>query len=236
LVDGLLQRNIVPFLTLYHWDHPWILEEKGGWRKKDMAKAFSEYTAEVVQALSDRVTRWITINEPPCIAHLGYEKGVHAPGVHESRAVVNQIKHHILLAHGMGVQTIRELSSQPCEIGLAHNPVIKIPRPQNSTNEEAARQAFIDSNSEWFDPLFKGSYPDFYLRREGKNAPILQDGELEIISSPTDFLGVNVYTGEWIQQQPNGEPGAYQSVPFPDGFRRTTMNWPVVPESGYFCL
>ncbi len=141
LVDELIKNDIQPFLGFYHWDHPNVLEQKGGWRNRDFPYMFADYASVVVKHLSDRVTHWITLNEPPCIAYDGYELGRLAPGAKEPPKVVNQIVHHVLLAHGLGVQAVRAHAKSPAQVGLAHNLGVKVPYMMESKEQRAKRKS-----------------------------------------------------------------------------------------------
>ena len=171
LVDSLIEKKITPFVTFYHWDLPQVLEDKGGWRNKDIAYAFAEYVKIVVECLSDRVTNWMTLNEAPCIANLGYKVGYHAPGAKEPPKVVNQVIHNLLLAHGLGVQVVRKYAKKHPEVGLVHNPEVKIPGTCSPEDILAAKTAWFKSNAWWFEPLYKGKYPETLWREQGKNIP-----------------------------------------------------------------
>ena len=238
LIDKLLKKNIKPFVTLYHWDLPQKLEDKGGWRAKDTCYYFADYARETVKHFSDRVSNWITFNETWCSSVLGYETGEHAPGVKESPKTVNQVIHNLYLAHGLGVRTVRECGKKGSEVGLAlcypGNAVIPITETPENLN--AADKAFMDHNKWWLDPLYKGEYPKDQWEFKGKDVPEITADEMKIISSPTDFLGVNIYHATLIEADNNpGSPG-YKLIQRPDNSEKTTMNWPIDARSIYYLL
>lgn len=225
LLDELLSHKITPLLTLYHWELPQFLEDRGGWKNRDTALRFQEFTSVVARALSDRVHHWITINEPRVVVELGYRDGIHAPGFQEKPGVLHQVAHHLLLAHGLALSTVRQESRAPVRIGLADNPAITIPYTSSAEDTASAEVAWREENALWLGPLFRGQYP------EGQQANI-SPGDMKTISTPMDFLGLNVYHGVRVRATPLGG----ETVPFQPGFPLTTMGWPVVPECVYHGL
>ncbi len=247
LVDQLLEKNIKPWLTLYHWDLPQTLEEKGGWANRDTAYLFADYAGTVHDALGDRVDSWTTLNEPWCSSFLSYIGGEHAPGRQDPAAGL-AAAHHLLLGHGL---TVRELRSRDAslDLGITLNLTVADPvNPSDPADINAARVIDGQFNRFFLDPLFRGSYPEDVLADvaglgfEG----VVQPGDLEIISSPIDVLGVNYYHGESV----SGHPGAIEErnaapserpkrSPFPaaEGVHWhprdlpvTAMDWEVQPE------
>jgi beta-glucosidase len=193
LVDGLLTRGIKPLPTMYHWDLPQELEDEGGWINRDTAYRFAEYARTVLSRL-DGIDSWTTFNEPWTNAWLGYGYGIHAPGRKDIGAAA-AATHHFLLAHGLGVEATRELRPE-CGIGLTLN--LGVIRAGSNDPVDVAAQQRIDGNLTriWLDPLFKGSYPSDMLAHYAPFSPgfsVIQDGDLETISRPIDFLGVNFY-------------------------------------------
>jgi len=237
LVDELLKNNIIPFITLYHWDLPQVLEDKGGWRVKDTSYAFNDYAKEVVNCLSDRDRDWMTFNEMPCSVVFGYKDGLHAPGLKEKPEVIRQVIHNMLLAHGLGVQTIRSNAKKQPEIGIAHNPAVKIPKTTSPEDLSAAKLAFLDLNDKelgnawWFDPLSKAKYPE-------KNTGIseITDEEMKIISTPIDFMGLNIYSGSMIESDNTCGSNGFRIVPYPENHPKTTMDWYINPDCIYYGL
>jgi len=193
LVDGLLARGIEPFPTLFHYDLPLALHEKGGWPERDTAFAFGEYARVLADRLGDRVNWWITINEPMVIAMLGYMSGQHAPGQHNPRAMV-RAAHTLLLAHGEAVRAIRSASKHPAKIGIALNLAPVYPAHDRDVDRRAAENFDKISNRMFLDPILRGSYPPKLWGHFGPFHPPIRDGDMEKIAEPIDFLGVNYYT------------------------------------------
>lgn len=193
LVDTLLQKGISPFVTLYHWDLPSPLQQQGGWVNRDTAYAFADYAEVVARRLGDRVAGWITLNEPWCSAYLGYGIGVHAPGIQDRQAAVDAA-HHLLLAHGLALPRIRAHVSPQAEVGitLLLSPVYAADDRPETWRDVRLADAF--SNGWFLDPLVRGHYPAQFFASLGTNEPPIQEGDLELISAPIDFLGVNNYS------------------------------------------
>jgi len=238
LVDGLLERGIDPWLTLFHWDMPQELYCRGGWLNRDSAEWFAEYAGVMADRLSDRVKHWITINEPQIYIGLGHGDAIHAPGLKLSLRERLLAAHHTLMAHGRAVQVLRARAARPLLVGWA--PVGRVVYPLDPTpdNTEAARQATFavtkkDSwNNTWFsDPVCLGEYPSDGLEVLGADAPLPSAGDMKLIHQPLDFYGLNIYSGEPVRAGPDGE-----AVPevLPHGYPQTTMRWLVAPESLYW--
>ncbi len=195
LVDGLHARGIEPVVTLYHWDLPQPLQDAGGWPERDTAARFAEYAAIVAQALGDGVARWITVNEPWCAAWLGYGMGVHAPGLTDV-GLAAAAHHHLLLGHGEAVAAVR--SAVPAaQIGLSLN--LGVARPATDDPDDVAAALRVDGNQNrmFLDPLLRGSYPADMLEHYRGRLPglsVIRDGDLQVISRPIDFLGINFYS------------------------------------------
>jgi beta-glucosidase len=248
MVDGLRQRGIEPALTLYHWDLPQPLQDAGGWPARDTASRFAEYAGMVAAALGDSVTRWITLNEPWCVAWLGYGNGLHAPGVADLGQAL-ATTHHLLLGHGEAVQSVRA-ASPGAAVGISLNPAMV--RPATAHPGDQAAAALVDGthNRLFFDPILLGRYPleiwQHYERFDSEPS-VIHDGDIDVISSPIDFLGVNYYSPNTIAARsraaevraagftiPAGDPdlisadtGAMQ-VGRPD-CERTQMGWEIEP-------
>jgi beta-glucosidase len=194
LVDGLRARDVEPTLTLYHWDLPQPLEDAGGWCVRDTAERFAEYVDIVARALGDDVERWITLNEPWCSSWLGYGAGRHAPGVQDigKAAAAN---HHLLLAHGLATPVLR--SAVPsAKVGITLNLGDHRAGSEHELDVAAAQRADGNLNRLFLEPVFHGRYPEDMLDHYATSKPgfsVVHDGDLEIISAPLDFLGVNYY-------------------------------------------
>jgi beta-glucosidase len=231
LVDTLLGKGIQPFATLYHWDLPQALEDKGGWRNRETAYSFAEYAEIVARRLGDRVAGWITLNEPWCSAYLGYGNGVHAPGVQDRQSALDA-GHHLLLGHGLALPRIRAHVTNGAQVGITLNFTPGYPadnRPE-TLRDLAHYDAFSDR---WFlDPLIRGSYPEGFFENMALQAPPIADGDMEIISTPIDFLGVNNYTRGVIRgTEPAPLADAVQQVvPVPSA-SYTEMGWEVYPNA-----
>jgi beta-glucosidase len=238
LVDGLLEAGVSPFLTLYHWDLPQALQDRGGWGSRETAEAFVEYSAVMAGKLGDRVRHWATHNEPWCIATLGHEVGEHAPG-HRDPAEALRVAHHVLLSHGMAVDVIRE-HSPASEVGIVLNLVPAWAATEDEPGREAARQFDRLFNRWYLDPLFRGCYPTDAIEDrirwgdlERRDLPFVKEGDLEKISAPVDFLGVNYYSRVVVRAGSDGKPDAVAVVP--EG-ELTDMGWEVFPQGLYDLL
>jgi beta-glucosidase len=236
LVDKLLAAGIEPWATMYHWDLPQALEEKyGGWRSRRTPEAFRRYADVIVAHLGDRVKRWMTLNEMECTIGLGYRSGMHAPGATEPPAVVNQVQHHVLLAHGHGVRAVREHGGRGAKVGQAYNPGIGVPVYETAEHIEAAAKRFVDANGPMAEPMQRGSYPAKWLEKIGADAPKVEAGDMEIIASPTDFIGLNVYAGTNVEAADNAD--GYRVIDFPAGYPRAWVDWlKLMPQSLYWGL
>lgn len=206
LVDELLEAEIKPWLTLYHWDLPQALEDEGGWPSRDTAERFRDYALTVHRALGDRVDTWTTLNEPWCSSFLSYTAGAHAPG-HQDLGEGMLASHHLLLGHGWATQALREANSS-LELGLTLNltPV----QPLTSADKAVAEIVDGQANRWFLDPLFRGRYPadivQEYRRVDEAAADrftaAVRPGDLEAISTPIDVLGINYYQGDIVTAQP----------------------------------
>jgi beta-glucosidase len=233
LVDALLARGIQPWATLFHWDYPEALFQKGGWLNPQSPAWFAEYAATVTRSLSDRVQHWMTINEPQIFIGHGHGDGAHAPGLKLSMPERLRASHHTLLAHGHGVTAIRENAKRPVKVGWAVCGRADHPATSDPRDIEAARKAFSSvtkhdswSNSFWADPVCLGRYPDDARKLFGADLPPHNDAEMKIVSQPIDFYGVNIYSGDQWRAGPDGEPVL---VPNRPGHAQTAFGWPVTP-------
>jgi beta-glucosidase len=220
LIDALLAKGITPWVTMFHWDLPQALEDQGGWRTRGVAEAFGTYADTLVRTYGDRVTNWITLNEILCFTKLGYGLGSKAPGAQEPEAVVNQTYHHALLAHGHGVRAVREHGKKRSRVGLTDNPTVTLPLNLTEEDIAAARAAFLDENIRVLDPIFNGRYHARYLK--SGVAPKVERDDFKLISLPTDFLGLNLYTGQFVRASGRGK---YEKLPFPPSFPRADSPW-----------
>jgi len=233
LIDELLSNGIEPYVTLFHWDLPQALE--GGWQSRDTSKAFGDYAAYAARKLSDRVRHFMTTNEMVCFTDLSYQIGQFAPGLKLGAAQVNQIRHHGLLAHGLGVQAIRANSSSGTQVGLAENPKVYVPVIESAEHIEAAKRAFREENAPFLTAVMEGKYTDGYIEREGANAPKVQGDDLKMIGSPLDFVGLNVYQPEYARADAGAS--GYSVARRPSSFPHMASPWLFIgPEVIYWAI
>ena len=236
LTDELLAAGIAPWVTLYHWDLPQELEDAGGWPNRDTAHRFADYAMMVFDKLADRVDTFTTLNEPWCSAWLGYQVGVHAPGRRDFDAAIAAV-HHLLLGHGLATQRMRAAARPEHTFGITLNMGTADPAGDSELDRAAARRADGMGLRIYLDPLRHGRYPDDMvadLAARGSAFPV-QDGDLEIISTPFDVLGVNFYFGQDFSGTdengatvgPDGQPVVRAVAP---DTARTAMGWPITPE------
>lgn len=226
LVDELLAQKITPIATLYHWDLPLALHEKGGWLNRATAEAFADYAELMARRLGDRVAFWLTHNEPWCVAFLGYGTGVHAPGL-QDWSLVPVVGHNLLLSHGLAVPRLRANIRPDAKVGITLN--FTPAYAGDSHPETLARVEKETRHSRWFtDPLFKAAYPEGLFEDFGGATPNIEPGDLEIISAPIDFLGVNNYTRSLFQ---TGEDGVCRAVDPVPGSLYTDLHWEVFPHA-----
>jgi beta-glucosidase len=245
LLDALGERGIAATATLYHWDLPQELQDEGGWAVRGTAERFAEYAALTAEALGDRVARWITVNEPQVVANNGYRSGEHAPGLRDAAAAA-AATHHLLLGHGLATQALRAAGAAEVGITLDLAPV----RVLGDTGSEPLEQARIitdaAANGLYLGPVLHGRYPEH--APEGYRPPgqLIADGDLETISAPIDFLGVNYYqpvvlrAGDPVDLRRNEQPARCR-VPGvveyqPEELERTSMGWLVDPSGLHHLL
>jgi len=238
LMDALLEAGIEPVVTLYHWDLPQPLQDRGGWASRDIAGAFGEFAAIAGEAFGDRVGKWITLNEPWVVANAGYRDGRHAPGISDAAQAV-AANHHLLLAHGHAVRALRATIPAPGCVGITLNLAVVRPVTPEAADEAAEREA--RQNGVYLEPLFAGRYP---ARLGADYSParvdgLIHDGDFDVIGAPLDFLGVNYYSPGYVGlARPDGElrsgetwagPGVVNVKP--EGLPTTAMDWLVEPGS-----
>ncbi|GAA3883219.1 GH1 family beta-glucosidase [Tessaracoccus defluvii] len=249
LVDELLRADILPWLTLYHWDLPQALQEQGGWANRETAERFVRYAEDVYGRLGDRVRHWTTFNEPLCSSLIGYVGGEHAPGLNDPAAGLAAL-HHQHLAHGRTVSRLRELGGDDLQLGITLNLTNAVPfDPADPADLDAARRLDGLWNRMYLDPVLLGSYPeDVLVDIAGHGfADVVQDGDLAEIFQPIDFLGVNHYHDDCFSAHPAPETDPPALVPTPKanrswfvgsefvsgpsrGLPRTGMGWEVNPD------
>jgi beta-glucosidase len=238
LVDELLAAGITPVATLYHWDLPQALQERGGWPERDTAGRFTDYAEIVHNALGDRVTRWTTLNEPWCSAVLGYGSGVHAPGVTDPRQAY-RAAHHLLLGHGQALAAIR--AGQHAGADTACSITLNLygidPATDEQADRDAARRADAIQNRLWLDAVLRGAYPQDVLEmmEDAGAAEVIREGDLALIGQPLDNLGVNYYFRLEVRAgEPVDEPTMWLDERdievVPPGPPRTAMGWGIYPD------
>ncbi len=236
LVDELLAAGIEPYITLFHWDLPQSLHDRGGWLNREITDWFAEYVKLVVETLSDRVTCWMTTNEPQCHIILGHIDGSHAPGDQVSLRDGFTMMHHIHLAHGKAVKIIRSCAKKSPVIGFVPNPTPGVPKTESEADLQAARAYTFSgsargiwSNTWWLDPVLTGKYPADGLEYYHNDFPweVIKGGDMEIMHQPLDFLGINLYQGSVIRHD---EIRGFAEVPRKPGFDKTALKWLVLPQ------
>lgn len=233
LIDILLENEIEPYITLFHWDYPLSLYRRGGWLNPESPKWFSEYTKIIMNLFSDRVSHWFTLNENLCFISVGHANGTHAPGLRLSEEEVMLCAHHSLLAHGMAVGVIREHAKKTPTVGFAPVGEVKIPASSRPEDITAAYNAMFRvcnphywGNAIWIDPVMTGHYADELMDCFRKYRIPVSKEDLKLIGSPIDFLGMNIYVGETMD--------AKGKVPLSPGFDQTMMGWEITPEALYW--
>jgi beta-glucosidase len=226
LVDELLKAGITPMCTLYHWDLPMWIYEKGGWEKEENVKYFEQYAGACVEALSDKIEYWLTFNEVECFVPAGYGSGAHAPFLTNGPEKIKQIVRNVMLAHGKAVMKMREVAKRPIKISVAQALYVTSPVHETPEEIEEARVVSFESDMQgiaswWGDPVYLGK------RQPGTN--FLSDEDLAIIHQPLDFFAFNMYTaGGYSSPKYEPNPRAYPGYPL------TAMNWPITPECLYW--
>lgn len=238
LVDELLAAGIVPYATLFHWDFPYDLYCRGGWLNRESADWFAEYASLMAGRLGDRVKHWMTFNEHSVFVLLGHQTGAHAPGDCWSQPKILRIAHHVLLAHGKGVQAVRAAAPGPVKVAAVPTGTVTIPASDSARDIEAARQAMFSiagtglwSHSWWMDPCILGHYPADGLALYEKDMPEIRAGDMETICQPLDFYAMNIYQGGTVRAGAGGEP---ELLPNPVGEPTTSFPWPVTPDALYW--
>lgn len=234
LVDALLARGICPVATLYHWDLPMTLHEKGGWLARETAHAFADYTEVVARRLGDRVSWWITINEPWCAAYWGYGLGTHAPGIADMQSAV-VAAHHLLLAHGLAFPRIREQAQPQARIGITLNltPVSAVDDRRETV--QGVEKTDVLHNRWFLDPLFRGNYPERLFADLAVAHPPIERTDMALIATPLDFVGINYYSRLLLRARQRGTvrhvlaPAYEPVVPVP-GASYTEMAWEIYPQ------
>jgi beta-glucosidase len=235
LLDELLANGIEPYATLYHWDLPQSLQDRfGGWQSTETAKAFANYAGYVAERLSDRVKYIFTLNECSRFLNFGYGYGIDAPGLKLPPAELNQARHNAVLGHGLAVQAIRARGRAGTKIGPAENIAACLPAIDTPENVRAAEIATRELNAGFLNVILEGKYTDGFLAYAGKDAPKYTADELKIISTPIDFVGLNIYAPQFYVVASDHAPG-FHVLPFPASFPHMNSEWlRVGPETAYW--
>ena len=233
MLDELHSAGIEPYCTLYHWDLPQALEDKGGWQSRDTCKAFADYCGYTAGQLNDRISHFMTMNELDSFVELGYGTGMFAPGLKLELAKLTQVRHYSVLGHGMALQAIRAATKAGTKVGLAQDAKATTPVIEDEANIRAAHIAVREENAEYLTVIMEGKYTDAYLKRMGAAAPKFTPEDLKIISGPIDFLGINIYRPEFVRADDN-ELG-YAVVQDPSSYPHMYSPWlDVGPEAMYW--
>jgi len=228
LVDELLEAGIEPWVCLYHWDLPQALQDEGGWTNRSIARSFADYAGLIARELGDRVKRWLILNEPRCVAWLGHFTGMHAPGI-KNLELALKVSHHLLLAQGKTIQTLRDVS-QDFQIGTIVDLNVVHPISDDEKDREAASKLDEFQNRWFIDPIFKGEYPP--LAKEAGLEPDRED--MDLIKQPLDFLGVNYYSRSLAVYDPSN-PLMWIGV-VDKKTPVTEMGWEIFPNGLYEIL
>ncbi|MFM8192418.1 MAG: GH1 family beta-glucosidase [Actinomycetota bacterium] len=223
LIDGALERGIEPWLTMYHWDLPQALQDKGGWNNRQIVQWFEEYAEVLTTKLGDRVKNWMTLNEPLCSAWIGHLYGDMAPGIKDLQTALNA-SHHLLMSHGIASQVIRS-NVKDSQVGIVINVTPAVPATDSADDQRAATLADGFDNRWFLNPVFGQPYPADVIEVLGKS-PEIETGDMALINQPMDFLGVNFYFRQTIAADPQGTPLPIRGIRRAN-VTRTAMDWEV---------
>ncbi|MEW2134552.1 GH1 family beta-glucosidase [Streptomyces sp. NPDC005435] len=226
LVDALLEAGITPSVTLYHWDLPQALQDRGGWPERDTAHALAEYASVVAERLGDRVKLWATLNEPLCSAWIGHLEGTMAPGLTDLTAAV-RASYHLLLGHGLAAQAVRA-AAPGAEVGIVNNLSTVHPATDSPEDAAAARRQDGHVNRWWLDPVHGRGFPADMRELYGVELPE-KPGDLDTIAAPLDWIGLNYYFPAYVIDDPQG-PVPHARAVRREGVARTGMDWEIEPK------
>ena len=233
IVELCLEKGIEPYMTLYHWELPQAVEDRGGWRSEETAHAFGRYARMMAEHFKGRVQYYFTLNEPQCTTSLGYQQGIHAPGLHLELPEVFRVHVHQMMAHGLAQRAIKAVDPDAV-VGIASTGNLCYPEQETQADIQAARQATFATDPQWWvfthhwllDPIVLGRFPEC---RGTPLEPLVQQvsqAQLEIIHAVPDMLGYNIYNGHAVRAEGEG----FALIPKYPGFPRTALKWPVTPE------
>lgn len=241
LIDELLENEIEPYITLFHWELPYEIYKRGGWMNPQIVEWFGEYAGLIAERFSDRVKYFFTLNEPQCFVGLGFLTGEHAPGLKSPLRDTFEMAHHALMAHGRAVQMLRRHGKQKLTIGYAPTCGMCYPETDRPEDIEAARKMLFSMNPDdrnwtwnvswWSDPVLLGRYPEEGLERYEPYLPRITEDDMKLISEPIDIYGQNIYNGRCVRMGKDGDP---EEVKRHKGFPRTAIGWPVTPKALYW--
>lgn len=241
MIREMKKNGIEPYFTMFHWEYPQALQDKGGWLNPDSVEWFAEYARVIAENFSEDCTYFFTMNEPQCFVGLGHLNGAHAPGLKLSVKETFQIAHNALKAHGAAVINLRKYAKKPIWVGYAPTCSVQLPATESPEDIEAAKEAYFSFTSpmnnwtwnvSWFsDPVFLGKYPEEGLKKFAEYLPEITEEDMKLISQPLDFMGQNVYNGNYVRR---GADGSIEDVPHYYGFPKTATQWPVTPECLYW--
>jgi len=241
MIAEMKKNGVTPYLTMYHWELPQALQDKGGWLNPQIVDWFGEYAKVVAENFSDICEYIITLNEPQCFVGLGHLSGVQAPGLKLSLPETFQIAHNALKAHGQAVINLRKYAKADIKVGYAPTCGVAYPATDSPEDIEAAREYYFTQNNPmdnwtwnvaWFsDPVFLGRYPEDGLKKYAQWLPEITEEDMKLISQPLDFMGQNIYNGYMIRR---GADGSCEYVNRPLGANKAATGWPVTPECLYW--
>ncbi len=226
IIDALLEAEIVPFVTIYHWDLPGALQDRGGWANREIVDWFGQYAQTLYARFGDRITNWITINEPSVVSKRGHLDGTQAPGLNDYWAAL-RVSHNLMMAHGRAVHLYRA-SGGDGQIGITVNITPQHPASDSTEDIAAAERNDAFLNRAYLDPIFKGSYPDVLPAWFGEAWPNVRDDDLDEVHSPIDFLGVNYYTRQVTANRRGA--GVVDAQQVEQTGEHTLMGWEVFPD------
>jgi beta-glucosidase len=227
LIDSSLEREIAPWLTMYHWDLPEALQLRGGWNNREVVEWFGEYGEVLTSRFGDRVKNWMTLNEPFCSAWLGHLYGDMAPGIKDLQTALN-VSHNLLMSHGLACQVIRSNVSE-ANVGIVINVTPAVPATDSQVDSNAAQLADGFDNRWFLDPVFGRTYPADVIDALGAS-PEIHSGDMKLIAQDLDFLGVNFYFRQTVAADQNSKPLPIRSVNR-ENVKKTAMNWEVHPQA-----
>jgi beta-glucosidase len=225
LIEAMLENGITPWATMYHWDLPQYFQDQGGWLTRKMPEAFALYANFLVQTFGDLVKNWFVLNEISCFISGSYlSTGIQAPGFSKSQAEVNQGLHHAVMAHGYGVRAVREFGRKGSRVGMAENSHIFIPVQEDEESIDAAREIYQIRNSSMLGAMLRGGYDGYYekLVPKAKDRAKVQKGDFALMGEPVDFVGINLYAGEFVEKN---EKGKAVTIPFPKSYPTADSPW-----------